>query len=288
LNAVLRDEPMSKHTSWRLGGPADLYFRPDSVDALCDFLRELNDGVKVYWTGVGSNLLVRDGGIRGAVISPVASLGSLERHDAGLVEAGAGVPCTVLARRCTRWGLGPAEFFAGIPGTVGGALKMNAGAFGGETWDRVVDVDTVDRHGNIRRRAKSDFDVGYRQVRGPVDEWFVAARFQFVQQAEIRLERVQELMKERQQKQPLGLPSCGSVFRNPPGHYAAQLIEASELKGSRIGGAVVSEKHANFIINTGDATAADVEALIEHVRSTVEERQGIRLDLEVHIVGEQA
>lgn len=288
MNAVLRDEPMSKHTSWRLGGPADLYFRPDSVDALCDFLRELNDGVKVYWTGVGSNLLVRDGGIRGAVISPVASLGSLERHDAGLVEAGAGVPCTVLARRCTRWGLGPAEFFAGIPGTVGGALKMNAGAFGGETWDRVVDVDTVDRHGNIRRRAKSDFDVGYRQVRGPVDEWFVAARFQFVQQAEIRLERVQELMKERQQKQPLGLPSCGSVFRNPPGHYAAQLIEASELKGSRMGGAVVSEKHANFIINTGDATAADVEALIEHVRSTVEERQGIRLDLEVHIVGEQA
>jgi UDP-N-acetylmuramate dehydrogenase len=288
LNAVLRDEPMSKHTSWRLGGPADLYFRPDSVDALCDFLRELNDGVKVYWTGVGSNLLVRDGGIRGAVISPVASLGSLERHDAGLVEAGAGVPCTVLARRCTRWGLGPAEFFAGIPGTVGGALKMNAGAFGGETWDRVVEVDTVDRHGNIRRRAKSDFDVAYRQVGGPVDEWFVAAWFQFVQQAEIRLERVQELMKERQQKQPLGLPSCGSVFRNPPGHYAAQLIEASELKGSRIGGAVVSEKHANFIINTGDATAADVEALIEHVRSTVEERQGIRLDLEVHIVGEQA
>jgi UDP-N-acetylmuramate dehydrogenase len=288
MNAVLRDEPMSKHTSWRLGGPADLYFRPDSVDALCEFLRELNDGVKVYWTGVGSNLLVRDGGIRGAVISPVASLGNLERHEAGLVEAGAGVPCTVLARRCTRWGLGPAEFFAGIPGTVGGALKMNAGAFGGETWDRVVEVDTVDRHGNIRRRAKSDFEVAYRQVRGPVDEWFVAARFQFVQQAETRLERVQELMKERQQKQPLGLPSCGSVFRNPPGYHAAQLIEASDLKGSRIGGAVVSEKHANFIINTGDATAADVETLIEHVRDTVEERQGVKLDLEVHIVGEQA
>jgi UDP-N-acetylmuramate dehydrogenase len=288
MNAVLRDEPMSKHTSWRLGGPADLYFRPDSVDALCEFLRELNDGVKVYWTGVGSNLLVRDGGIRGAVISPVASLGNLERHEAGLVEAGAGVPCTVLARRCTRWGLGPAEFFAGIPGTVGGALKMNAGAFGGETWDRVVEVDTVDRHGNIRRRAKSDFEVAYRQVRGPVDEWFVAARFQFVKQAETRLERVQELMKERQQKQPLGLPSCGSVFRNPPGHHAAQLIEASDLKGSRIGGAVVSEKHANFIINTGDATAADVETLIEHVRDTVEERQGVKLDLEVHIVGEQA
>jgi UDP-N-acetylmuramate dehydrogenase len=288
MNAVLHDELMSKHTSWRLGGPADLYYRPESVDALCDFLRDLNAGVKVYWTGVGSNLLVRDGGIRGAVISPVASLGNLERHDAGLVEAGAGVPCTVLARRCTRWGLGPAEFFAGIPGTVGGALKMNAGAFGGETWDRVVEVDTVDRSGNIRTRSKSDFDIAYRQVHGPVDEWFVAARFQFVQQAEARIERVQELMKERQEKQPLGLPSCGSVFRNPPGGHAAQLIEASGLKGYRIGGAEVSEKHANFIINTGDATAADVETLIDHIRGTVAERHGVDLELEVHIVGEQA
>jgi UDP-N-acetylmuramate dehydrogenase len=288
MNAVLRDELMSKHTSWRLGGPADLYFRPESVDALCDFLRDLNEGVDVYWTGVGSNLLVRDGGIRGAVISPVASLGNLERHDAGLVEAGAGVPCTVLARRCTRWGLGPAEFFAGIPGTVGGALKMNAGAFGGETWDRVVEVDTVDRQGQIRTRPKADFDVAYRQVHGPADEWFVAARFQFVQQPEARMERVQELMKERQQKQPLGLPSCGSVFRNPPGQHAAQLIEAAGLKGCQVGGAVVSEKHANFIINTGDATSADVEALIDRVRSAVSERHGIELELEVHIVGEQA
>jgi UDP-N-acetylmuramate dehydrogenase len=287
MNAVLHDELMSKHTSWRLGGPADLYYRPESVDALCDFLRDLDEGIKVYWTGVGSNLLVRDGGIRGAVISPVASLGNLERHEAGLVEAGAGVPCTVLARRCTRWGLGPAEFFAGIPGTVGGALKMNAGAFGGETWDRVVEVDTVDRNGKIRTRAKSDFEIAYREVRGPTDEWFVAARFQFVQQAEARIERVQELMKERQQKQPLGLPSCGSVFRNPPGQHAAQLIEASGLKGCRIGGAIVSEKHANFIINTGDATAADVEALIDHVRSAVAKRHSVKLELEVHIVGEQ-
>jgi UDP-N-acetylmuramate dehydrogenase len=288
MNAVLRDEPMSKHTSWRLGGPADLYYRPDSVDDLCEFLRDLGEGVNVYWTGVGSNLLVRDGGIRGAVISPVSSLSGLEKLDAGLVEAGAGVPCTMLARRCTRWGLGPAEFFAGIPGTVGGALKMNAGAFGGETWDRVVEVDTVDRHGNLRTRTKSDFDVAYRQVHGPEGEWFIAARFQFVEQPGIRIERVQELMKERQQKQPLGLPSCGSVFRNPPGQHAAQLIETSELKGYRIGGAVVSEKHANFIINTGDATAADVEALIEHVRETVEKKHDVRLELEVHIVGEQA
>ena len=287
MNAPLRDEPMSKHTSWRLGGPADLYFRPDSVDELRSFLRDLDDAVEVYWTGLGSNLLVRDGGIRGAVITPAAALGNLEHLGSGLVEAGAGVPCTVLARRCTRWGLGPAEFFAGIPGTVGGALNMNAGAFGGETWDRVVEVDTVNRRGEIHTRTKADFDVGYREVNGPAGEWYIVARYQFVRQSEIRPERVQELMKERQQRQPLGLPSCGSVFRNPPGQYAAQLIDASGLKGYRIGGAVVSDKHANFIINTGTATAADVEALIGHIRKTVAEKHEVNLELEVHIIGEQ-
>ena len=286
MNTLLRNEPMSKHTSWRLGGPADLYFRPDSVEALCDFLRDLDDTVEIHWTGLGSNLLVRDGGIRGAVITPAKALGNLQRLESGLVEAGAGVPCTTLARRCTLWGLGPAEFFAGIPGTVGGALNMNAGAFGGETWDRVVEVDTVDRTGKIRTRPNTDFDVAYRQVRGPADEWFIAARFKFAEQEEISLDRVPALMKERQRSQPLGLASCGSVFRNPPGQYAAQLIEASELKGYRVGGAIVSEKHANFIINTGDATAADVEALIGHIRSTVQNRHGIKLELEVHIIGE--
>jgi UDP-N-acetylmuramate dehydrogenase len=164
---------------------------------------------------------------------------------------------------------------------------MNAGAFGGETWDRVVEVDTVNRRGEINTRPQADFDVGYREVNGPADEWFVAARFQFVKQPEAGLERVQELMKERQQKQPLGLPSCGSVFRNPPGHHAAQLIETSGLKGHQIGGAVVSDKHANFIINTGTATATDVEALIGHIRQTVMEKYAVQLELEVHIIGEQ-
>jgi UDP-N-acetylmuramate dehydrogenase len=286
MNALLRDEPMSKHTSWRLGGPADWYFRPESVDELCSFLRELDDDVRIHWTGLGSNLLVRDGGIRGLVITPSGAFNTLERLSSGLVEAGAGVPCTVLARRCTRWGLGPAEFFAGIPGTVGGALKMNAGAFGGETWDRVVEVDTVDRYGEIHVRPRTDFDAAYRCVRGPEEEWFISARFQFEERDAVDLDRVQALMQERKEKQPLGLPSCGSVFRNPPGQHAAQLIEASALKGYQIGGAMVSEKHANFIINTGTASAADVESLISHIRTTVEDQHGIQLELEVHIVGE--
>lgn len=287
-NSVIRDEAMSKHTSWRLGGPADIYFRPASVAELRAFLRDLDDSVPVYWTGLGSNLLVRDGGIRGVVIAPARALGELCRVSGNIVAAGAGVPCTVVARRCARWGLGPAEFFAGIPGTIGGALTMNAGAFGGETWDNVSEVETIDRQGEINTRTRSDYKIAYRQVIGPEGEWFTGARFNFIEQNADGLERVRSLMQERQEKQPLGLPSCGSVFRNPPGQHAAQLIDSAGLKGHRIGGAAVSEKHANFIINTGDASAADVEALIGHIRAVVEERHGIRLDLEVHIVGEPA
>jgi UDP-N-acetylmuramate dehydrogenase len=258
------------------------------LDELLGFLRELEDGVPVYWTGLGSNLLVRDGGIRGVVIAPSNALGSVDRLPGNRIEAGAGVPCTVLARRCARWQLGPAEFFAGIPGTVGGALRMNAGAFGGETWDRVAEVDTVNRRGEVFTRAKDEFEIAYRQVAGPAGEWFIAARFQFTEQPENGLDRVRALMRERQAKQPLGLPSCGSVFRNPQGFHAAQLIDSAGLKGFRVGAAAVSEKHANFIINTGDAAAADVEELIRHIRAVVEERHGIHLELEVHIVGEHA
>ncbi|MFW2404343.1 MAG: UDP-N-acetylmuramate dehydrogenase [Gammaproteobacteria bacterium] len=286
MNGVLRNEPMSRHTSWRLGGPVDTYFKPSSLDELASFLVELDRDMPVYFTGLGSNLLVRDGGIRGVVINPAKALNDVERIEQTGVKAGAGVACTILARRCAGWGLGPSDFFAGIPGTVGGALKMNAGAFGGETWDSVTKVDTIDREATIRTRPKSDFDISYRHVEGAPDEWFIAAYFEFEQGAEHSLERVKALMLERQEKQPLGLPSCGSVFRNPPGAFAAQLIESAALKGHRIGGAMVSEKHANFIINTGNATAADVERLIEHVRDVVADQHDIHLDLEVHIVGE--
>ena len=289
LEGELRhNEPMARHTSWRVGGPVDTYFRPANRAALIEFIKDLEPGTPVTWVGLGSNLLVRDGGLRGVVIATARALGGLEREGEHGVVAGAGVPCTALARRCARWGLGPAEFFAGIPGTVGGALTMNAGAFEGETWDSVTRVETVDRAGQVHTRTPADYRIAYRQVEGPEDEWFLSARFAFDDAGEAALSRVRELMRQREESQPLGEPSCGSVFRNPPGDYAARLIEVAGLKGYAIGGARVSTKHANFIINEGDASASDVEQLIEHVRTTVKNEHGIELQTEVHVVGEAA
>lgn len=283
-----RDEPMSRHVSWRAGGNAELFFIPASVEDLQVFLRELDADMPIFWLGVGSNLLVRDGGLRGVVISATGILRNLERIDAYLVCAGSGVPCTQLARQCIRWGLGPSEFFAGIPGTVGGALTMNAGAHGGETWERVESVRTIDRAGEIHLRSPAEYSVGYRSVTGPSNEWFLEATFRFEPGVTASMDAMKQMLERRKATQPLGLPSCGSVFRNPPGDHAARLIEAAGLKGYRIGGAEVSPKHANFIINTGDATATDIEELIEHVRQTVIEQHGVELKHEVRIVGEVA
>jgi UDP-N-acetylmuramate dehydrogenase len=281
---LLRDEPMSKHTSWRVGGPADLFFKPRDVEALERFLKELPADMPVLWVGLGSNLLVRDGGIRGAVISTAGFMKDIVRLDECRVRAGSGVPCTILARRCTQWRLGPASFFAGIPGTVGGALAMNAGAFGGETWDRVESVETLDRRGDRRSRQRDEYTIGYRTVSGPAEEWFLSGTWRL--EPTEALEPISEVLQKRSASQPLGRPSCGSVFRNPPGDFAGRLIEQAGLKGARSGGARVSSKHANFIINTGTASAGDVESLIERIRNTVRERFGVRLELEVRIVGE--
>ncbi len=282
------DEPMSRHTSWRAGGAAEMFFVPASVEDLAAFLAELDTDIPLFWHGVGSNLLVRDGGIRGVVISATKMLRNLDRVDRYHVDAGAGVPCTQLARQCIRWELGPSEFFAGIPGTVGGALAMNAGAHGGETWERVESVRTIDRSGEVHERLPAEYTVGYRSVSGPADEWFLGATFVFDPEVTPSFETLSSMLERRKTTQPLGLPSCGSVFRNPPGDHSARLIEAAGLKGYRIGGAEVSDKHANFIINRDAASAADIEALIEHVRSTVLERHGISLLHEVRIVGELA
>jgi UDP-N-acetylmuramate dehydrogenase len=282
------NEPMSKHTSWRVGGPAETFFIPASIDDLAEFLGKLHPEVPVFWFGVGSNLLVRDGGIPGVVISAAKILREIERIDHYVVRAGAGVPCTQLARECLRWGIGPSEFFAGIPGSVGGALAMNAGAYGGETWERVESVRTIDRSGDIHERAPGEYTVGYRSVTGPSNEWFIEATLRFDPEVKPSKEAMDEMLERRKRTQPLGLPSCGSVFRNPPGDHAARLIEAAGLKGFSIGGAEVSEKHANFIINRGDATATDIEELIEHVRQTVIEQHGVELVHEVRIVGEVA
>lgn len=285
---LVSDEPMSRHTSWRVGGPAELFFEPASIDDLARFLGELDASVPVFWLGVGSNLLVRDGGIRGVVVCATKISRYLERIDELMVKAGAGVPCTQLARQCMRWGLAPSEFFAGIPGTLGGALAMNAGAHGGETWDRVESVRTIDRTGLIHERAPDEYSVGYRSVTGPRNEWFIEARLRFEADAVASVERLNAMLERRKETQPLGLPSCGSVFRNPPGDHAARLIEVAGLKGFSIGGAEVSTKHANFIINSKAATATDIEELIEHVRRTVCETSGIELVHEVRIVGEVA
>jgi UDP-N-acetylmuramate dehydrogenase len=187
-----------------------------------------------------------------------------------------------------KWGLGPAEFFAGIPGTLGGALAMNAGAWGGETWNHVLEVEVLDRQGGRRTRTPDDYEIGYRRVVGPADEWFLAAQLEFERKPGVNESAMRELLDKRRETQPIGEWSCGSVFTNPPGDHAARLIESAGLKGYRIGDASVSQKHANFIINHGAARAADIEALIEHVRRTVAEVHRVELTTEVRIVGEPA
>ena len=278
---------MSRHTSWHVGGPAEVFFNPRDRTDLTAFLRMLPADVPIYWVGLGSNLLVRDGGMPGVVISTHGALDRLERINQTSIYVEAGVPCARIAKQCVKWGLGPAEFFAGIPGTMGGALAMNAGAFGGETWQHVLEVETIDRTGKQHTRPSSDYEVGYRYVVLPAqDEWFLSAKLTFEHKPGVNESQVRELLAKRKAAQPIGEWSCGSVFANPPQDHAARLIEASKLKGYRIGDASVSEKHANFIINHGQAKAADIEELIAHVQETVERLHGVLMRPEVRIVGE--
>jgi len=291
---VKRQERMSRHTSWHVGGPAEIFFTPRDRQDLVAFLRSLPPDTPLHWIGLGSNLLVRDAGLRGVVIATQGALERLDRLSEATVYCEAGVACARLARQCIKWGLGPAEFFAGIPGTVGGALAMNAGAFGGETWAHVIEVETLDRRGTEHRRAPQEYEVGYRHVRllaapeDPASEGFIAARLRFERNTAANVAQVRTLLARRKASQPIGEWSCGSVFTNPPGDHAARLIETAGLKGYHIGDAWVSEKHANFIINRGEATAADIERLIEYVQSEVERRHGVRLAPEVRIIGERA
>ncbi len=286
---LLYDEPMAKHTTWKVGGPARHYFQPADLADLSDFLRSLPASEPILWLGLGSNLLVRDGGFRGTVIAMQGRLDEIEVVPGNRLKVGAGASCAVVARQAARAGLCGAAFLAGIPGTMGGALAMNAGAFGGETWERVINVQTIDRMGVVRRRTPLEFKVAYREVKRPGEEWFVGCELQLEPgDAEKERAEIQRLLKQRNASQPVGEASAGSTFRNPPGGYAAQLIEAAGLKGFRIGDAQVSEKHANFIVNRGEATAAQIEKLIDHVKQVVEQHAGVQLQTEVHIVGEPA
>lgn len=280
------DEPMSRHVSWRAGGKARCYFVPADLDDIVMLLAWLPEDEDILWVGLGSNTLVRDSGFDGTVIALQGVLIDLRRLDHDRVLVGAGVTGAKLARFCAKENLVGAEFFAGIPGLIGGALAMNAGAFGGETWQHVVSVETIDRKGKLHQRQADEYQVGYRHVSGPADEWFTAAIFQFEQgNGRAASEATKQLLAKRAATQPMGAASCGSVFTNPDNEHAARLIEASGLKGYRIGGAVVSEKHANFILNDNNASASDIESLIQHVQKTVLEQQGVELQTEVRIVG---
>ena len=291
------DEPMSKHTTWRAGGDADRYYHPADLDDWVDFLRASPHEV-IHVIGLGSNLLVRDGGLRGTVVALHARLNDLrlieQNQSGGLIYASAGVACAKVARFAAKHHLAGAEFLAGIPGTVGGALAMNAGCYGSETWEIVAQVQIITRNGEIVMRQPGEYAIAYRSVKRQSEpagtigaEWFTGAYFRLAQgdQTQSR-QRIKELLAQRVASQPLNMPNAGSVFRNPPGDYAARLIEACGLKGCHIGGAMVSPKHANFIVNTGNASAADIEALIMMVQSRVKKATGIALIQEVRIIGD--
>jgi len=288
-------EPMARHTSWRVGGAAERAYFPADLDDLVAFLRALPEGEPVHMTGLGSNLLVRDGGLRGTVIFTHWALRGIRLDAAGAIHADAGVASPKVARFAALNDLAGAEFLAGIPGTVGGALAMNAGCYGGETWEIVQSVKTVDRGGTLRERDREAYEVAYRHVqlkaeggKQKAEEWFAGAVFRLRRgQGFESRGKITDLLKRRIATQPLGEPNAGSVFRNPPGDYAARLIETCGLKGRAIGGAQISTKHANFIVNLGRARAADIEALIELVERSVKEKFGIALDREVRIVGDK-
>jgi UDP-N-acetylmuramate dehydrogenase len=296
LRGTLRlDEPMARHTSWRAGGPAARLYRPADLEDLAGFLRQLPAGEPLVFVGLGSNLLVRDGGLRGTVVLTHAAAKRPELL-LGRVYAEAGVASPKVARFAALHDLAGAEFLAGVPGSVGGALAMNAGCYGSETWDIVERAVTIDRSGELRSREKDEFEISYRHCTlrqgGDLgqDEWFVAAYFRLAQgDGEASRAKIKEFLSRRIASQPLQLPNAGSVFRNPIADHAARLIEACGLKGLERGGARVSEKHANFIVNPkGAAKAGDIEWLIATVRARVLEQTGVDLQPEVRIVGEPA
>jgi len=289
------DEVMSRHTSWRVGGAADRFYSPESLLDLSNFLKDLPDNEALYWVGLGSNLLVRDAGIRGTVICTSGVLNEIDFIGNESVRIEAGVACPKMAKKCAEQALTGVEFLSGIPGTIGGALNMNAGALGSEIWDFVIEVETITRHGEIIIHPKSDFTINYRHVVGNgfelgVDEWFVSGSFKLDNDDDVASgkAKIKKILQHRSATQPTQLANAGSVFRNPDGLFAAKLIEDAGLKGFCIGGACVSEKHANFFINTGAASSNDVESLIKHVSDLIKKEHDIDLIVEVKIVGERS
>lgn len=291
LPRLRRDEPMARHVSWRAGGAARTFFHPVGLEDLCAFLRALPASEPVLFVGLGSNLLVRDGGFPGTVIHMHHALMGIVDEGPLRFTAMAGVPTPHLARHVAKHSGAGAEWMAGVPGTIGGALAMNAGCYGGETWRHVVSVQTVDHAGVLHVRTPAEFEIGYRHCvpKTARDEWFVSGTFVFEPGVEAEaMAGMKQLLSRRVATQPLNQPNAGSVFRNPPDDHAARLIESCGLKGYTIGGAQVSPKHANFIVNLGTASAADIEAMVDHVQAEVFAKTGIELVREVRIVGDVA
>lgn len=287
--AVIRTGvPLDKYTTLRVGGPADFFCEPESADELSRLLSAAEEmEMPVLLMGNGSNLLIRDGGFRGLVLHMGKGLSRIERTDGGL-RAGAGALLSTLARAAQEHHLTGLEFAQGIPGSVGGGLYMNAGAYGGELGKVVSSVRVLD-NGKERTLNADEMGFAYRHTRAMEENWVIL-------EANFRLEEgnpgeiaaaMQDFASRRREKQPLEYPSAGSFFKRPPGHFAGALIEQSGLKGYAVGGAQVSEKHAGFLINRGGATAADFLRLMEYVQDTVEKRFGVRLEPEVRIVGSE-
>lgn len=285
---MLFNEPLASYTTWRVGGIAKQLYKPAGIADLALFLKQLPKEEPLLWLGLGSNSLIRDKGFAGTVVLTQGCLKEIAVIDEGLVRVEAGVSCASMARFSARANLAGGEFWAGIPGTLGGALRMNAGCSGSETWQTVVTVETMNRQGDIKVRQKEEFEIAYRHVKGlEAEEWFVAATCRLAAgEKEKSLLLIKDLLAHRANTQPTNEYNCGSVFRNPPDNFAAKLIESCGLKGKQQGGAVVSEKHANFIINQGHACARDIEVLIELVREIVHKLTNIELIHEVHIIGD--
>ena len=284
----LKNEPMASHTSWGCGGSAAVFFEPRNMDDLSLFLNSFNEDREIFWVGLGSNLLVRDKGYDGVVISTAKFLNQLSwNKEVTELKVECGVACAKIARETARKNRTGLEFFAGIPGTVGGALQMNAGANGYDTWQNIKSVDVISRNGIIKTLEKKSFKPGYRKVAGK-NTWFVRACFELKQNSsKDGLEKIKKILLQRKNSQPVGSRSCGSVFVNPENYFAAKLIEECGLKGIRKGGAIISNKHANFILNDRDATASDIEELINLTKHEVFKRKGIRLECEVKIIGKK-
>jgi len=273
------NEPMSKHCSLRTGGQTSQFFVPQDEAALSIFLK--NNKTQLLFVGLGSNLLVRDRGFDGTTIH-TKNLNSLDISK-DFIDSGAGTSLAKLSRFSQANLKYGAEFLSAIPGSVGGALAMNAGAFGSEIWQYVVSVKTINLTGDIQERFPSDYKINYRSVIHQFSgEFFISARFNFdLKQPQ---DNVRDLLHKRNSTQPIGLASCGSVFKNPKDTYAAKLIESSGLKGFCIGGACVSEKHANYIINQNNASAMDIENLIAHIQNTIKDKHNVELETEIIII----